>query len=138
MKSQASPGFSFVELMVYIVIVAILMAVGGYAYFGMVARARMNNTTQNLQLLKQSINLFKLEHGKYPAQLQDLSQKPKGELGKRWHQYIDKVPKDGWNQEFYYKVTPGGKRPYELYSLGGATDAQEAQEEDSIVSVWEL
>lgn len=134
MRSQSSSGFSFIELMVYLFIIGLLMAVGVPAYFAIVERARINTTKQNLALLKQNLNLYNLEHGKYPPQLSYLVERPKDV--KQWHQYVERLPKDGWGQEFYYKVTSGGKHPYELYSYGGSAGPEEP--EDKYISVWDL
>lgn len=131
---QMKSGFSLMELMIYIAIVGLLVAVGVPAYVGYQQRARHSTTEQNLRLLKSSINLYQMEQNKYPARLEDLAERPKGDEGKKWHQYIERVPQDGWGSEFYYKVTPGGKHPYELYSYGGSSD----DDIEKRIDVWKI
>lgn len=136
LQKQSSQGFSLVELMIYLLIAGIILAVGVPAYFGYVESARNKTTRQNLQLLKQNINLYQIEFSKYPSRLEDLVERPKGDIGKNWHQFIEKMPKDGWNYDFYYRVTAGSKYPYELYSYGGSAGPEEP--EDKKINVWDL
>jgi general secretion pathway protein G len=51
----------------------------------------------------------------------------------RWRQYLDKVPKDAWDQDFIY-VSPGVNKPFELRSVG--PDRKEGTEDD--LDVWNL
>jgi general secretion pathway protein G len=131
-----SPGFTFMELIVAILILGLLAGIGVPMYLRWAETARESTTQSNLRLLKNEITKFNIEHGKYPSRLEDLSERPKGEIGKKWKPYLDKLPKDGWSQEFYYKVTPGGKNPYELYSYGGSAGPEEPAERR--ISVWKL
>lgn len=126
-------GFSLMELLVYMTIVGILVAglVGGFA--GFIAKGKRSSTNTALQTLKTAIFTYHSEYGKYPTKLQDLVEKPKADLGKKWYSILEKLPKDGWNEEFNYRVTQGGKQPYELYSSGGSEEDPEAQ-----ISVWDL
>ena len=72
--------------------------------------------------LSQSLDLFKLENGRYPTQgegLWALIIAPQGLnswKGPYWKE--NKIPKDPWNNEFKY-VTPGKNgAPYEVISSG--------------------
>ncbi len=132
----AAPGFSFIEIVIAIFIMALVMSIGVPSYFYFVNKARISTTRGNLTLLKNSINLYQMEHGKYPTRLLDLSERPQGDAGKSWRPYIDKLPKDAWAQDFYYKILPtGGKRPYELYSYGSA-EGPDTPVEDRL-SAWD-
>jgi len=131
-----TPGFTFMELVVAILILGLLSAIGIPLYMRWAESARETTTKQNLQLLKNNINLFHIEHGKYPTRLEDLVERPKGDLAKNWKQLLEKLPQDGWRQDFYYRVIPGGKHPYDLYSYGGSNGPEEPAEKR--ISAWEL
>lgn len=135
-KKMSAPGFSLTELIIYVLIIGVLMSVGVPMYLNYVQRAKETTTRQNLQLLKNQINLYQAEFGKYPTRLEDLVEKPKEDLGKKWRAFLEKLPRDGWNQEFYYRITSGGKHPYDLYSTGGASEGEEIDEKR--ISVWDL
>lgn len=105
----ARKGFTFVELMIGIVVIGIVM--GGAVYTGMtiLTNIRRNSTTTTLQTLNMAIMNYKAEKGDYPRSLQELLKA--GFLKKS-------VPQDAWNHNFIFRVTPEGKKPYELYSYG--------------------
>lgn len=105
----ARRGFTFVELMIGIVVIGIVM--GGAIYTGMtiLTNIRRNSASTTLQTLNMAIMNYKAEKGEYPRSLQELLKA--GFLKKS-------VPQDPWNHNFVYRVTPDGKNPYELYSYG--------------------
>jgi general secretion pathway protein G len=116
-------GFTLIELLVAIAILAILAAVVGPLLLGRIDEAKRTGTKSYLKNIQSAINMFKLDVGKYPASLRNLVEKPREEaLAKKWQKggYLEggELPKDAWGEDFQYKVTPGGKNPYELYSYG--------------------
>jgi general secretion pathway protein G len=117
------PGFTLIELLIVIAIIAILAAVGVPLMMNRIDQARISGTKSNLRSLKASIDMFRIDTGKYPTKLRDLVEKPREEaLAKKWQKggYLEggELPKDPWSEDFQYKVTAGGKNPYELYSYG--------------------
>lgn len=137
-RSHAQEGFSFLEIIVAVLIMGILAAVVGTGALQWVKRANRNSTITSLNALSQSIDLYKADMGTYPKQLEDLIEAPKGALAKKWQgPYLSKAktPQDGWGHEFYYKVTPGAKHPYDLFSYG--PNGEEGPEEEHL-SVWEI
>ena len=137
MQSHCRSGFTFAELVIVILIIGVLAGIGMPAYWAFAERSKKSSTRATLANTQQAINLYKSDTSKYPKQLDNLVEKPAGDDGKRWEgPYIQKSPRDGWGQEFAYKVTPGGKHPFELYSYGKGGES-DSNEEDYI-SVWDL
>lgn len=137
-RSHAQEGFSFIEIVVAVLIMGILAAVVGTGALNYLKRANRNSTISSLNSLSQAIDLYKADTGAYPKQLDELIEAPKGALAKKWQgPYLSKAktPQDGWGHDFYYKITPGGKHPYDLYSYG--PNGEEGPEEEHI-SVWEI
>jgi general secretion pathway protein G len=131
-------GFGMVEIMIYIAIMAVLASIAGPLYFTYMKNAAKSKTTQQLALLKNEINRYHGDTGRYPRVLDDLMDKPDADdpLYKKWNgPYLDakELPEDGWHHEFQYEVTPGGARPYELYSFG--PEGEDGPEDDRI-SAW--
>ncbi|MEX0940273.1 MAG: type II secretion system major pseudopilin GspG [Candidatus Babeliales bacterium] len=133
-KRIVQPGFTFMELVVAVLILGILASVAGFAYLQFVGTAKESATKASLKSVKSAIDLYHIQHNKYPTRLRDLVERPKGEI-KGWKPAFEKMPKDGWGNEFYYKVTPGKKHPYELYSYGSEGPEGSAEER---ISVWDL
>ena len=130
-------GFSLIEILVAVMIIGILLAVVGAGTVGYLRRAALTGTKSSLNALSQAIELYRADTGVYPKQLEELIEAPKA-LAKKWMgPYISKktTPQDGWNHDFYYKVTPGGKHPYDLFSYG--PHGEEGPEEEHL-SVWEI
>jgi general secretion pathway protein G len=102
-------GFTLIELMIALVIIGLIT--GGAIYFAMsyLENARRSSTRTTLQNFKVQILSYKTEKGEYPKSLQDLI--AAGFLKKP-------LPKDGWDHNFVYRLTPDGKNPYELFSYG--------------------
>ena len=140
MTATLRAGYSFMEIVIVIAIIAILAGIGIPSYLGHVDRAKDAKTTAHLNLVKNAINQYYGDTGRFPRALDDLIDQPDQDepIAKKWHgPYLEikggGLPQDGWERDFYYEVTPGGKHPYELYSYG-----QEGEDgpEDKRVSAW--
>lgn len=135
MQKHSQAGFTFLELVIAVLILGVLMGIAIPAYWAFADRAKRSATKSTLANIKQAINLYQNDTGKYPKRLDDLVHRPSGDEGKKWEgPYLQKSPRDGWNREFYYKVTPGGKHPYELYSYG---KEGESGPEEGYIDAWE-
>lgn len=109
-KSIVQEGFTLIELLIGITIIGLLTAAALYIVPTLWNRAYKSKTETTLQVLKQSIMLYKNDKDEYPKSLKDLI--TAGVLREKT------VPKDGWDRPFVYRVTPEGKHAYELYSYG--------------------
>jgi general secretion pathway protein G len=131
-------GFTFIELVIGIAILAILALVVAPGIMGVLEKARISGTVSNLKNIKTAIDMFKVDTAKYPTKLRDLVEKPREEsVARNWTKggYIEggELPKDAWNEDFQYKRTPEGKTPYELYSFGANGPGAPKEE---WISVW--
>lgn len=77
-------GFTLLELIVVMTIVALLASIAAPRYFDSVDRARDRVLMQNLNLLRDAIDKYYTDTGAYPASLADLAAK----------RYVRKVPED--------------------------------------------
>ena len=71
-KNSLKQGFSLVELVIYISIVAILMAViipNASDYF---KKAKKSSTEQNIKQIQQAIEMYNAHTNHYPETLRDL------------------------------------------------------------------
>jgi general secretion pathway protein G len=72
---RAPAGFTLIELMVTLAIIALLVAIVTPRYFPSVKRAEETVLRQNLALLRDAIDKHHADTGKYPASLDELVQK---------------------------------------------------------------
>lgn len=77
-------GFTLIELLVVMTIIALLLTVAVPRYFGSVDRARDSVLRENLATLRESLDKYYADNGKYPAVLDDLVSR----------RYLRKIPVD--------------------------------------------
>lgn len=126
-RAPLQSGFTFIELVVAVMILGILMGIAVPSYFYFRGWAAENSTKTTLRLLKNSLEVFNVRHNKYPAKIEEM-------VGPQ--NILERPPKDGWGHDFYYKPTPGGKNAYELYSFG--PNGPELGTPEERISVWEV
>jgi len=116
--SMAGSGFTLVELLVVLVILALIAAFAAPQVFKYLAGARSDSARIQIENLSSAIDLYRLELGGYPPSLEALVAAPPG--ADRWDgPYLRKavVPKDPWGNDFVYRL-PGDHGDYDLVSLG--------------------
>lgn len=135
MKAQG--GFTLIEIMVVLLIIAGLAYIVGTNVIGRFGEAKRQETKIQIKNLESALKLFKLDNGFYPETQQGLDaliQMPS--VGRETCCYIkdgyldsDRVPLDGWKSEFIY-IGPDqtGDGTYEIISFG--EDAVERTEDD--------
>ncbi len=130
-------GFTLIEVLVVLIILGLIAALVVPRITGRVDEAKVETTKIQLRAIKDALEQYKLDNGMYPTTQQGLKalvEKPTTPpVPRRWRQYLDKVPRDGWDREFIY-ISPGVNRPYELKSKGA--DGEEGTEDD--IDVWNL
>lgn len=128
-------GFTLIELLVVIIILGLLAALVVPKITGRVDEAKVETTKVQLKAIKDALEQYKLDNGMYPTTQQGLKalvEKPTTPPAPpRWRQYLDKLPKDGWDNDFIY-ISPAPNKPYELKSAG--PDRIEGTQDD--ISVW--
>ena len=77
-------GFTLIELLVVMAIIATLLSIAAPRYFGQVDTAREKALLQSLEVMRDSIDKFRADTGKYPATLTELVEK----------RYLRKLPVD--------------------------------------------
>ncbi|HLO61618.1 MAG TPA: prepilin-type N-terminal cleavage/methylation domain-containing protein [Azonexus sp.] len=65
-------GFTLIELLVSMAIVALLLALAVPRYFGRVEQAKETVLRENLHQMREAIDKFYGDNGRYPASLQEL------------------------------------------------------------------
>ena len=144
-KIQMNPnGFSFLELMVVVVILGILATYIAPRFMGRTEDAKAVKAKVDIASLETSLKLYRLDNGFYPTTEQGLAaliEKPGTEpIPQNWMSkgYLEKarVPKDPWGREYLY-LSPGVHDEYDIISYG-ADGAPGGEDKDRDIQSWEL
>ncbi len=84
-------GFTLLELMIVVAIIAILAAALVPNFIGFDTEARLASTKSNLNTLRTRLNLFRAKEGKYPMDFNELLTTTYNDLGVD-KPYLDQVP----------------------------------------------
>ena len=131
-KRKRLGGFSFIEVMVVIIILGLLSSIVGVYLFDSAEQAKADATKTQIKGLETALDLYRLHNSRYPSSEQGLKallEKPEvGIIPKNWNgPYLrgNNLPEDGWGSPYRY-LSVNGKN-YEIISLGadgtdGGTD----------------
>ncbi len=140
-KVRSNQGFTLLEIIVVVAIIAILAAYIAPKVAGRVDDARISKAKSDIRVLESSLELYKLDNFTYPSSeqgLQALVTRPSGENTKNWREggYIKKLNKDPWGNDYQYSY-PGSNGEFDVYSLGA--DAQVGgTDEAADIGNWNL
>ena len=113
-------GFTLIELLVVLAILTLLAGLVGPRVLGQLGGAKAKTAAVQIADLDKSLELFKLDVGRYPTTeegLQALNEPPAD--SPRWAgPYLKKgVPADPWGRPYQY-VHPGERGEFDLFSFG--------------------
>ncbi len=135
-------GFTFIEIMVAVMILFILIGFAGFTYVRYVGRAREVAAKNQIQIFSLALNAYYLDCGAYPTQEQGLEalwEKPVLEpVPAGWSgPYLDKAaPKDPWGRAYEYSFPGPNNLPFGIRSLG-ADGAEGGDAGDRDIRSWE-
>ena len=118
-------GFTLLEIMLVVTIIALLLGTAIYKLSGNVEYARHTRVQADIQGIGTQLKLYESMNGFYPTTEQGLQalvvQPDTDPKPTRWYQLYREVPKDPWQNEYIY-ICPGQRHPesYDLYSAGSS------------------
>ena len=118
-------GFTLIEIMVVIVILALLAALVGPKLMGRTDDAKITDARVQIKNIETALKLYKLDNGNYPSTEQGLvaliTKPTVGVIPNGYKEgcYLEskKVPKDPWGSDYLY-ISPGEHGDYDLFSYG--------------------
>ena len=134
-KRRGEQGFTFIEVLVSMMIVFILAGSAGFVYFRNVSRARVVGARDQIQVFELALSSYFVDCTVYPSTEQGLEalwQKPIIEpVPRGWDgPYLTKeLPRDPWGREYRYRAPGPNNLPFEILSLG--SDGAEGGEGDA-------
>lgn len=113
-------GFTLIEIMVVIVIIALMGGIVGPAIFSKVQQAEETRIAQDIRAIENALKLYRLDNFDYPAQsdgLEALMSEPAS--ARNWRgPYLENVPVDPWDQSYRYAYPGTHGKEVEVFTLG--------------------
>ena len=119
-----SQGFTLLEMLVVLVIIALLAGLVGPRIFGHVDESKVKTAKVQIKMLKGAVGTFYLDIGRYPTSEEGLAvlrTSPSDEnIKPLWKgPYLEEqLPLDPWNHSYQYSVPGSDGQPFALYSFG--------------------
>ena len=138
-KNSAIKGFTLLELLVVLAIIALLMGVVGPQVMKHLGTSKTKAVKVQIEDLSLALDMYKLDVGVYPSTEQGLDvlvAKPETVIN--WiGPYLRKsfIPKDAWGNEYHYQY-PGDHGPFDVFSYG-ADNTEGGENEDQDINSWE-
>lgn len=124
MKRRLSRGFTLVEILLVVTIIAALAAMVVPRLAGRSEKARIAAAEADIRAnIATGLKMYEIDMGTFPStaeSLEALFKAPSGTGSTAWHgPYLENKPVDPWGRPYQYK-SPGGHNPngYDLYSFG--------------------
>lgn len=130
-RRKRLPGFTFIEILVVLIILALIAGIVGTQLLGEAEKAKAKATRIQVKSLDAALDLYRLHNSAYPSTeqgLEALLTKPEvGKIPRDWQgPYLNanSLPSDGWSNPFLY-ISDGKDKT--IISLGadgieGGTD----------------
>jgi general secretion pathway protein G len=141
-RSKAANGFTLIEIMVVVVILAILAALIVPKIMGRPDEARVVAARQDISTILQALRLYRLDNLRYPTTEQGLAAlvtpptiapaPPNWKAGG----YLERIPKDPWGNPYRY-LNPGIHGEIDVFSFG-ADGVAGGQGTDADIGSWNL
>lgn len=117
MKSpkNANRGFTLMELLIVMAILAMLAALVGPALFNNLGRGQRSAAGQQMDAIATALDSYRLDIGRYPRSLEGLVENDTGRDVWAGPYLRGDLPKDPWGNDYVY--TPGDS-DFDLMSYG--------------------
>ena len=94
-------GFTLIEVLITLTIIAILMSFVAPYVLNRPDQARDLKIKFDFEAIESALALYKLDNGKYPPQELGFDHLVNGDNGSK---YLSKIPQDPWGSNYIYKM----------------------------------
>ena len=137
---QRQKGFTLIELMVVVVILAVLAGLVVPNLMERPDEARMVKAKQDISAISSALKLYKLDNFNYPTTdqgLEALVTKPTEEpVPKNWKNLLDSVPVDPWGNPYLY-ISPGEHGDFDVFTYG-ADGVEGGEGVNATIGQWNI
>lgn len=141
-RGSGRHGFTLIEVMVVVVILAILAALIVPKIMSRPDEARAVAAKQDIATIVQALRLYRLDNTRYPTSEQGLgalvARPTVAPAPANWKAggYLERLPKDPWGNPYLY-LNPGLRGEIDVFSFG-ADGAAGGEGVDADIGSWNL
>lgn len=123
-KYYKASGFTLIEIMIVMVIIAMLAALVGPRLMGALSGSKVKATKIQIETLSNAVDTFHIDTGRYPTQQEGLTallENPPATPIPNWNgPYLrkNKIPTDEWGKPFFYANPSTHRMSFDIYSYG--------------------
>jgi len=135
---QRKSGFTLIEILVVVVILAILAAVVVPNVIHRIGESRVSAAISDISSFKTALQLYSVDTGGYPTQDQGLNALVSNPGVPGWNKSylsdMEKIPLDPWGNPYVYKMPSEHNQEYDISSNG--PDGQQNTSDD--IQSWNI
>jgi general secretion pathway protein G len=133
--STIQRGFTLVELLLVLVILALIAGLVLPGIIGKAEGAKVKAASSQISRISMSVESFYLDTGATPGSLEELVNEPSGTTGWLGPYIKNSILKDPWGREYQYR-NPGEHGDFDVYSYG-ADGQQGGEGKNADITSWE-
>lgn len=118
---KSNKGFTLIEIMVVVAVIALLGAMIGPTLFNKVQQAEETRVAQDIRAIESALKFYRLDNYRYPTQGQGIDAliNAPGDAEDRWNgPYLESMPTDPWGQNYLYRYPSVNGKDFDVYTLG--------------------
>jgi general secretion pathway protein G len=135
-ETQRQRGFTLVELLLVLVILALIAGLVLPGIIGKAESAKVKAAASQISRISMSVESFYLDTGVTPSSLDELVEEPSGVTGWNGPYIKNTLLKDPWGEPYKYSVPGDHGAEFDIWSYG-ADRQQGGEGKNADITSWE-
>lgn len=113
-------GFTLIEMMVVVTVIALLIGMIGPMVFNQVEKAQHTVVKQDIKTIESALKFYRLDNFRYPSQAEGLEAliNPPADNNNWNGPYLETLPMDPWGRPYRYANPSTHNKQVDIFTLG--------------------